>query len=35
MNHPEGQTAEGVMGAIPELGKRGFRFVKVSDFGQK
>jgi len=33
MNHPEGQTAEGVMGAIPELRRRGFRFVKVSDFG--
>ena len=35
MNHPEGQTAVGVMGAIPELRKRGFRFVKVSDFGLK
>ena len=33
MNHPEGQTAVGVMGAIPELRRRGFRFVKVSDFG--
>jgi peptidoglycan/xylan/chitin deacetylase (PgdA/CDA1 family) len=33
MNHPEGQTAQGVMEAIPELRKRGFRFVKVSDFG--
>ena len=31
MNHPEGQTAEGVMEAIPELRKRGFRFVKLSD----
>ncbi len=35
MNHPESQTAEGVRGAIPELRKRGFRFVKVSDFGLK
>jgi peptidoglycan/xylan/chitin deacetylase (PgdA/CDA1 family) len=35
MNHSEGQTADGVMEAIPELRKRGFRFVKVSDFGQK
>jgi len=35
MNHPEGQTAEGVMEAIPELRMRGFRFVKVSDFGLK
>jgi peptidoglycan/xylan/chitin deacetylase (PgdA/CDA1 family) len=33
MNHPEGQTAVGVMGAIPELRKRGFRFVKLSEFG--
>ena len=33
MNHSEGQTAQGVMEAIPELRKRGFRFVKVSDFG--
>jgi len=35
MNHPEGQTAEGVMEAIPELRKRGFRFVKLSEFGLK
>ena len=35
MNHSEGQTAEGLMEAIPELRKRGFRFVKVSDFGLK
>jgi peptidoglycan/xylan/chitin deacetylase (PgdA/CDA1 family) len=33
MNHPEGETAEGVMGAIPEMKKRGFRFVKLSEFG--
>ncbi len=35
MNRPESQTVEGVMGAVPELKKRGFRFVKVSDFGLK
>jgi peptidoglycan/xylan/chitin deacetylase (PgdA/CDA1 family) len=35
MNHSEGQTAEAVMAAIPELRKRGFGFVKVSDFGLK
>lgn len=31
MNHPESGTAAGVMAAIPELRKRGFRFVKLSD----
>ncbi|HUL21710.1 MAG TPA: polysaccharide deacetylase family protein [Thermodesulfobacteriota bacterium] len=35
MNHPERQTAEGVMEAVPELRKRGFRFVKLSDFPLK
>jgi len=33
MNHPEGETAEGLMEAIPELKKMGFRFIKLSDFG--
>lgn len=33
MNHPESETAEGVIETIPELKKRGFRFVKVSEFG--
>jgi peptidoglycan/xylan/chitin deacetylase (PgdA/CDA1 family) len=33
MNYPEGETAEGVITAIPELKKRGFKLVKVSDFG--
>jgi len=33
MNHPEGETAEGVIEAIPEMKKRGFRFVKLSEFG--
>jgi len=32
MNHSEGKTAEGVSAAIPELKKRGFRFVKLSEF---
>ena len=33
MNHPEGETAEGVIAAIPELKKRVFRFVKLSEYG--
>ena len=32
MNHPESETAGGVIEAIPELKKRGFRFVKVSEY---
>jgi peptidoglycan/xylan/chitin deacetylase (PgdA/CDA1 family) len=35
MNQPESQTAEGVIAALPELTKRGFRFVKVSELGLK
>jgi peptidoglycan/xylan/chitin deacetylase (PgdA/CDA1 family) len=31
MNHPESGTAEGVMDAIPELKKRGYRFVRLSE----
>ncbi|CAG0970152.1 Peptidoglycan-N-acetylglucosamine deacetylase [Geobacteraceae bacterium] len=31
MNHPESGTAAGVMAAIPELRRRGFRFVPLSD----
>lgn len=31
MNHPEGQTRNGVMDAIPELKKRGVRFVTLSE----
>ncbi|MBM4307912.1 MAG: polysaccharide deacetylase [Deltaproteobacteria bacterium] len=31
MNRPESGTAEGVMEAIPELKKKGFSFVKLSD----
>lgn len=30
-NHPESGTAAGVIAAIPELKKRGYRFVKLSD----
>ena len=33
MNHPERETAEGVIEAIPELKKRGFRFVKLAEYG--
>jgi peptidoglycan/xylan/chitin deacetylase (PgdA/CDA1 family) len=33
MNHPEGQNTEGMVEAIPEMKKRGFRFVKLSEFG--
>jgi peptidoglycan/xylan/chitin deacetylase (PgdA/CDA1 family) len=33
MNHPESDTAEGLIKALPELKKRGFRFVKLSEFG--
>jgi peptidoglycan/xylan/chitin deacetylase (PgdA/CDA1 family) len=32
MNHPESETAEGMIEAIPELKKRGFRFVKLSEY---
>ena len=33
MNHPESETAEGLIEALPELKRRGFRFVKLSEFG--
>jgi peptidoglycan/xylan/chitin deacetylase (PgdA/CDA1 family) len=32
MNHPDGETAAGVIDALPELKRRGFRFVKLSDY---
>lgn len=35
MNHPESGTAAGVMAAVPELVKRGFRFVRLSDVAVK
>ena len=31
MNHPESETRAGLMEAIPELKKRGFRFVRLSE----
>lgn len=31
-NHPEGDTAEGIMDAIPILEQNGFKFVKLSAF---
>lgn len=31
MNHPEAGTGAGVMDAVPELKRRGFRFVRLSD----
>jgi len=31
MNHPESGTGPGVVDAIPELRRRGFRFVRLSD----
>jgi peptidoglycan/xylan/chitin deacetylase (PgdA/CDA1 family) len=31
MNHPKGETAEGLMAAIPELKNRGFEFVRLGD----
>jgi peptidoglycan/xylan/chitin deacetylase (PgdA/CDA1 family) len=33
MNHPEKETAEGLIEVLPELKKRGFRFVQLSEFG--
>jgi peptidoglycan/xylan/chitin deacetylase (PgdA/CDA1 family) len=33
MNQPESQTAEGVIATLPELKRRGFGFVKLSEFG--
>jgi len=31
MNHPEGGTRAGIIAAIPELKRRGYRFVRLSD----
>jgi peptidoglycan/xylan/chitin deacetylase (PgdA/CDA1 family) len=33
LNRPQSETAEGVIEAIPELKKHGFRFVKLSEYG--
>jgi len=35
MNHPEKETAEGIIAAVPELKKRGFRFVRLSGYNLK
>lgn len=35
MNHPEAGTGPGIMAAIPELKKRGFRFVRMSEYPLK
>lgn len=35
MNHPEKETAEGVILSIPELKKMGFRFVKLNEYPLK
>jgi peptidoglycan/xylan/chitin deacetylase (PgdA/CDA1 family) len=32
MNHPESGTGAGIMAAVPELQRRGFRFVRMSDY---
>ena len=35
MNHPESGTGSGIMAAVPELQRRGFRFVRMSDYPLK
>ena len=35
MNHPESGTGTGIMAAVPELKRRGFRFVRMSDYPLK
>ncbi|MFW6281915.1 MAG: polysaccharide deacetylase family protein [bacterium] len=35
MNHPESETAEGIMAAVPELKKKGYKFVKLEDYDHK
>lgn len=35
MNHPESGTGAGIMAAVPELQRRGFRFVRMSDYPLK
>lgn len=32
MNHPEAGTGTGIMAVVPELRKRGFRFVRMSEY---
>ena len=35
MNQPKSETAEGIMGVVPELRNRGFRFVKLADYEEQ
>ncbi|MFA5087493.1 MAG: polysaccharide deacetylase family protein [Candidatus Omnitrophota bacterium] len=35
MNHPERETAEGLMAVLPQLRQMGFRFVKLSEYQLK
>jgi peptidoglycan/xylan/chitin deacetylase (PgdA/CDA1 family) len=35
MNHPEAGTGEGIIVAVPELQRRGFRFVRMSEYPLK
>jgi peptidoglycan/xylan/chitin deacetylase (PgdA/CDA1 family) len=35
MNHPESGTGAGIIAAVPELKRRGFRFVRMSDYPLK
>jgi peptidoglycan/xylan/chitin deacetylase (PgdA/CDA1 family) len=35
MNHPESGTGAGIIAAVPELRRRGFTFVRMSDFPLK
>lgn len=35
MNHPESGTGAGIMAAVPEMKRRGFRFVRMSDYPLK
>lgn len=35
MNHPEAGTGAGVIAAVPELQRRGFRFVRMSEYSLK
>lgn len=35
INHPEKETGKGVIAAIPKMKARGFKFVKLADYGLK
>ena len=35
MNHPGAGTGAGIMAAVPELQKKGFRFVKLGEYPLK